>query len=102
MLHRAIGAVLAAAADAAVGVAVELRGGYATGARPHCDWDDPEARQELVDRLGADAAAVLAALEGRKLDGGAQRGRGVAGRGGRPGPVPRRRRAFRDRSARGR
>ena len=34
MLHRAIGAVLAAAADAAVGVAVELRGGYATGARP--------------------------------------------------------------------
>ena len=69
MLHRAIGAVLAAAADAAVGVAVELRGGYATGARPHCDWDDPEARQELVDRLGADAAAVLAALEGRKLDG---------------------------------
>ena len=69
MLHRAIGAVLAAAADAAVGVAVELRGGYATGARPHCDWDDPEARQELVDRLGADAAEVLAALEGRKLDG---------------------------------
>ena len=69
MLHRAIRAVLAAASDAALGVDAALRGDYASGARAHCDWDDPRARQELVDRLGADAAAVLAALEGRKLDG---------------------------------
>ena len=69
MLHRAIGAVLAAAPDAALGVGAALRGGYASGAKAHCDWDDPRARQELVDRLGADAAAVLAALEGRELDG---------------------------------
>ena len=69
MLHRAIRAVLAAASDAALGVDAALRGDYASGAKAHCDWDDPRARQELVDRLGADAAAVLAALEGRKLDG---------------------------------
>ena len=69
MLQRAIRAVLAAASDAALGVDAALRGDYASGARAHCDWDDPRARQELVDRLGADAAAVLAALEGRKLHG---------------------------------
>ena len=69
MLHRAIRAVLAAAADAAVGVAAGLRGDYASGVKAHCDWDDPRARQELVDRLGADADAVLAALDGRELDG---------------------------------
>ena len=69
MLHRAIRAVLAAASDAALGVDAALRGDYASGAKPRCDWDDPRARQELVDRLGADAAAVLAALEGRELRG---------------------------------
>ena len=69
MLQLAIRAVLAAASDAALGVDAALRGDYASGAKAHCDWDDPRARQELVDRLGADAAAVLAALEGRKLDG---------------------------------
>ena len=69
MLQRAIRAVLAAASDAALGVGAALRGDYASGAKPRCDWDDPRARQELVDRLGADAAAVLAALEGRKLRG---------------------------------
>ena len=69
MLHRAIGAVLAAASDAAVEVAAALSGDYASGAKAHCDWDDPRARQELVDRLGADAAAVLAAIEGRELRG---------------------------------
>ena len=60
MLQRAIRAVLAAASDAALGVGAALRGDYAAGAKPRCDWDDPRARQELVDRLGADAAAVLA------------------------------------------
>ena len=69
MLHRAVRAVLAAGADAAAGVAAGLRGDYASGVGPRCDWDDPQARQELVDRLGADAAAVLAALEGRELRG---------------------------------
>ena len=69
MLQRAIRAVLAAASDAALGVDAALRGDYASGAKARCDWDDPRARQELVDRLGADAAAVLAALEGRELDG---------------------------------
>ena len=69
MLHHAIRAVLAAASDAAVEAPAALSGDYSWGAKPRCDWDDPRARQELVDRLGADAAAVLAAIEGRKLDG---------------------------------
>ena len=101
MLHRAIRAVLAAASDAALGMAAALRGDYASGAKAHCDWDDPRARQELVDRLGADAAAVLAALEGRKLDGALSEAAEFVGRGGRPGPVPGQRRALHDRSARG-
>ena len=61
----------------------------------------PGARQELVDRLGADAAAVLAALEGRELDGAlseaAELLAAVAGQDLCQGP----RRAFHDRSARG-
>ncbi len=66
MLHRAIGAVLAAGGgDAGAG----LRGDYRRGSRPVCDWDDPGERSELVDALGADAAAVLAGLEGRELSG---------------------------------
>ena len=67
MLHSAIRAVLAAA-DAAAG-GVVLRGDYSLGGKPVCDWDDAEARLALVDALGADAAAVLAALDGRVLSG---------------------------------
>ena len=47
--------------------AAGLRGDYACGVKPRCDWDDPRGRQELVDRLGADA--VFAALDGRELHG---------------------------------
>ena len=67
MLHSAIRAVLAAADGAAGGVV--LRGDYSLGGKPVCDWDDAEARLALVDALGADAAAVLAALDGRVLSG---------------------------------
>ena len=67
-MHRAIGAVLAAASDAALGVDAALRGDYASAPR-RLRLGHPRARQELVDRLGADAAAVLAALEGRELHG---------------------------------
>ena len=69
MLRSAIRAVLVASDDAAGQIAGALVGDYASGAKPRCDWDDARARQELVDCLGADAAAVLAALEGRRLRG---------------------------------
>ncbi|BCO36557.1 transposase [Mycobacterium heckeshornense] len=42
---------------------------YASLGKPPCDWDDPKAREALVDALVRDANAALEALDGRKLDG---------------------------------
>jgi hypothetical protein len=43
---------------------------YAGPGKPSCDWDDPAAREALVDELVKDALAALAALEGETLEGG--------------------------------
>jgi len=40
---------------------------YATSAKPHIDWDDPEAREALIDSRAHDALACLALLDGREL-----------------------------------
>src|SRR5438128_1357662 len=40
---------------------------YAGPGRPPCDWDDPEAREALVDALVHDARAALGALDRRAL-----------------------------------
>jgi hypothetical protein len=59
---------------AGAGLADELRGvlarddDYTTAGKPACDYDDPQAREELVDALARDAGALLGALEGRELD----------------------------------
>ena len=51
----------------------ELRGllsrddDYRAAGKPVCDYDDPQARQELVDSLAKDAGALLLALDGREL-----------------------------------
>jgi len=42
---------------------------YRSPGKPPCDWDDPAARDELVDSLVKDAKAALAALEGQHLEG---------------------------------
>ena len=42
---------------------------YATLGKPPCDWDDPAAREALVDALVRDALAVLAVLAGHELGG---------------------------------
>jgi DDE family transposase/transposase-like protein DUF772 len=42
---------------------------YSTLGKPPCDWDDPTAREALVDALVKDARAALAALDGHELDG---------------------------------
>lgn len=42
---------------------------YATLGKPPCDWDDPTAREALVDALVRDAQAALAVLDGHELDG---------------------------------
>ena len=40
---------------------------YASSAKPQVDWDDEEARKELVDSRAKDAYACLGLLEGREL-----------------------------------
>ena len=40
---------------------------YATSAKPHIDWDDPEAREALIDSRARDAFACLVLLDGRQL-----------------------------------
>jgi len=42
---------------------------YATVGKPPCDWDDPSAREALVDALVRDAHAALAVLDGHELAG---------------------------------
>jgi hypothetical protein len=40
---------------------------YRTAGKPVCDYDDPAAREALVDALAGDARALLVALDGREL-----------------------------------
>ena len=55
------------------GLEAELRGllcrddDYCTAGKPSCDYDDPQARAELIDALAKDARALLMALDGREL-----------------------------------
>jgi Transposase DDE domain/Transposase domain (DUF772) len=42
---------------------------YSRAGKPPCDWDDPAAREQLVDELVKDALAALAALDGQPLSG---------------------------------
>jgi hypothetical protein len=44
---------------------------YAGPGKPPCDWDDPAAREALVDALVGDARAALGAVEGETLEGSA-------------------------------
>ncbi len=41
--------------------------GYAAAGKPVCDYDDADARVELVDALARDGMAVLGVLDGREL-----------------------------------
>ena len=40
---------------------------YRSAGKPVCDYDDPQAREALVDALAKDARALLLALDGREL-----------------------------------
>jgi hypothetical protein len=42
---------------------------YTTLGKPPCDWDDPTAREALVDALVRDAQGALEAVDGRELEG---------------------------------
>jgi DDE family transposase/transposase-like protein DUF772 len=70
LIRSAVRGLLAVAGD----LTAELRGllrrddDYASAGKPACDYDDPAARQALVDALATDARALLAGLDGRELD----------------------------------
>ena len=54
---------------AAVRTALARDDEYATLGKPPCDWDDPAAREALVDALVRDCQAALAVLTGHELPG---------------------------------
>src|SRR5215469_2106665 len=72
-LRAAVRKVLAALDQAGSPVAAGVRqvlrrsDDYASPGKPPCDWDDPAAREALVDELVTDALAALGALDGRPL-----------------------------------
>jgi hypothetical protein len=41
---------------------------YRSSGKPACDWEDRQARAQLVDALATDAYAVLAVLDGQQLE----------------------------------
>jgi len=45
---------------------------YASPGKPPCDWDDPGAREVLVDALVRDCGATLVAIDGESLEGAAK------------------------------
>jgi Transposase DDE domain/Transposase domain (DUF772) len=71
LIRSALRGLLAAAVDADLAAALHavLTSGddYASRAKPQIDWDDPAAREELIDSRARDGFAVLAALDGREL-----------------------------------
>jgi len=73
LIRSALRGLLAAAAVADFNLAAALHAvltsgdGYASRAKPQIDWDDPVAREELIDSRARDGFAVLAALDGREL-----------------------------------
>jgi hypothetical protein len=70
LIRSAVRGLLAVADD---GLEAELRSAlrsgddYANAAKPQIDWDDPGAREALVDCLAKDALGCLAILDGREL-----------------------------------
>ena len=72
-LRAGIRKLLRALAGSALAVRVRMAlardDDYASAGKPPCDWDDPEAREALVDALVRDALAALAALDGKELVG---------------------------------
>jgi IS5 family transposase len=74
-LRAAIRKLLMVLDQTAAGLAARVRGvlerddEYATAGKPPCDWDDPAAREALVDALVHDALFALVVLDGELLTG---------------------------------
>jgi hypothetical protein len=69
LVRSAIRGLLAVAGQLAPELRACLRrdDDYAGAGKPVCDYDDPTAREALVDALAKDAQALLVALDGREL-----------------------------------
>jgi hypothetical protein len=71
LIRSAIRALLkAAGAELGAELRAALTSGdeYASNSKPQVDWDDRAAREELIDSRARDGYALLAVLDGRKLD----------------------------------
>src|SRR4051812_6857776 len=82
LIRSALRGVLAAAdAELAGRLRAVLSSGddYASAAKPGIDWDDPAAREQLIDSPARDGFAVLAGLGGVGLGGGVGGGGGLFG-----------------------
>jgi Transposase DDE domain/Transposase domain (DUF772) len=68
-IRKVLAALDQAGSPAAAAVRQVLRrdDDYAGPGKPPCDWDDPKAREALVDELVTDALAALGALDGQVL-----------------------------------
>jgi hypothetical protein len=68
-IRRVLACLDQAGSPAAAAVQAVLRRDdqYASAGKPACDWDDPAAREALVDELVTDALAALGALDGQPL-----------------------------------
>jgi IS5 family transposase len=64
---RGLLAVCEAELEARLRVVLTRDDDYRSAGKPACDYDDPKAREELVDALAKDALALLEALEGVRL-----------------------------------
>lgn len=69
LVRSAIRGVLAAADEREADLRALLRrdDDYTAAGKPACDYDDPAAREALVDALARDGYALLAALDGGRL-----------------------------------
>jgi hypothetical protein len=70
LIRSAVRGVLAVAEpELRAALCAGLRSGddYASMGKPQIDWDDPAAREQLIDSRARDGSAVLALLEGRTL-----------------------------------
>ena len=69
LLRSGIRGLLAAAGEREDALRALLRrdDDYRAGGKPACDWEDPAAREALIDAIARDATALLAALDGEAL-----------------------------------
>lgn len=65
---RGLLAVCDAALEVRLRVVLARDDDYRSAGKPSCDYDDPAAREALVDGLATDALALIEALEGIELD----------------------------------